>query len=44
MKIAHVMTPNKLILIDGFRLDHIYTKANASEEDRKGRVSSGAIA
>jgi hypothetical protein len=38
-----VITPNRLILTDGFRRDHIYTREKASEEERNGRVRRGEI-
>ena len=43
-KAAHVTTPNKDIFILGFRLDQIYTRENASEEDKKGMVTKCDIA
>jgi hypothetical protein len=39
--VTYVMTPNRDILIDGFRLDQIYTRANARDDDRNGSVRSG---
>jgi hypothetical protein len=38
-----VMTPNKDILMDGFRRDQMYTSAKARLEDRNGRVRSGEM-
>lgn len=41
---TYVMTPNKDILILGFRLAQIYVSANASEEAMNGIVKKGVIA
>lgn len=41
---THVITPKRLILIDGFRRDHIYTNEKAREEERNGSVRTGDIA
>jgi hypothetical protein len=38
-----VITPNSDILIDGFRLDQIYTSEKAKEEERKGMVRNGEM-
>jgi len=40
---ADVMTPKSDILMDGFRLDQMYTKAKASDEARKGIVTKGEM-
>lgn len=40
---ADVMTPNSDILIDGLRLDQIYTRAKAREDERNGIVRSGEM-
>ena len=41
---TYVMTPKRDILILGFRLDQIYTRAKASEEAIKGISKNGVIA
>lgn len=41
---TYTMTPKRLILTDGFRLDQIYTSENASDEARKGMVMKCATA
>lgn len=38
-----MITPKRDILIDGFRLDQIYTKAKASDDERKGMVNKGEM-
>jgi hypothetical protein len=41
---TYVMTPNNDILILGFRLDQIYTRAKAREEAINGISRKGVIA
>jgi hypothetical protein len=43
IKVTHVITPKRDILTEGFRLDQMYVKANAREDDKKGMVRRGDI-